>query len=43
MSHSNNPGGLGIAYFGPVPEGFVAIIFGLGVLLLISRFIGNRG
>jgi ubiquinol-cytochrome c reductase cytochrome c subunit len=43
MSHANNPGGLGIAYFGPVPEGFVAIIFGLGVLLLISRFIGNRG
>jgi ubiquinol-cytochrome c reductase cytochrome c subunit len=43
MSHSSNPGGLGIAYFGPVPEGFVAIIFGLGALLLLSRFIGNRG
>lgn len=43
LSHSKNPGGLGIAYFGPVPEGFVAVIFGLGVLLLVSRFIGNRG
>ena len=43
MSHTSNPGGLGIAYFGPVPEGFVAIIFGLGALLLLSRFIGNRG
>ena len=37
------PGGLGIAYFGPVPEGFVGIIFGLGALLLCSRLIGNRG
>ena len=43
MSHTRNPGGLGIAYFGPVPEGFVAIIFGLGALLLSSRLIGNRG
>ena len=43
MSHSNNPGGLGIAYFGPVPEGFVAIIFGLGLAPARSRFIGNRG
>jgi len=36
-------GGLGIAYFGPVPEGFVAIIFGLGLLLVVARVIGNRG
>ena len=43
MSTSNDPGGLGIAHFGPVPEGFVAVIFGLGLLLLVSRFIGNRG
>jgi ubiquinol-cytochrome c reductase cytochrome c subunit len=43
LSHSKNPGGLGIAYFGPVPEGFVAIIFGLGALLLCCRLIGNRG
>ena len=43
MSTSPDPGGLGIAHFGPVPEGFVAVIFGLGLLLLISRFIGNRG
>jgi ubiquinol-cytochrome c reductase cytochrome c subunit len=43
ISHTRNPGGLGIGYFGPVPEGFVAIIFGLGALLLIARLIGNRG
>ncbi|HTV10427.1 MAG TPA: c-type cytochrome [Acidimicrobiales bacterium] len=38
-----DPGGLGIAHFGPVPEGFVGIIFGLGILLVIIRLIGNRG
>lgn len=43
LSHSGNRGGFGIANFGPVPEGFVAIIFGLGLLLIVSRIIGNRG
>jgi ubiquinol-cytochrome c reductase cytochrome c subunit len=43
LSHTRDPGGLGIANFGPVPEGFVGVIFGLGVLLLVARLIGNRG
>ena len=43
LGHSGNRGGFGIANFGPVPEGFVAIIFGLGLLLLVSRVLGNRG
>jgi ubiquinol-cytochrome c reductase cytochrome c subunit len=43
LAHSGNRGGFGIANFGPVPEGFVAIIFGLGILLIVSRVIGNRG
>jgi ubiquinol-cytochrome c reductase cytochrome c subunit len=43
IGHSPGRGGLGIADFGPVPEGFVAIIFGLGILLLVARLIGNRG
>jgi quinol---cytochrome-c reductase cytochrome c subunit len=43
LGHTPDPGGLGIAHFGPVPEGFVGVIFGLGVLLLCSRLIGNRG
>lgn len=38
-----DPGGLGIGHFGPVAEGFVGIIVGLGALLLASRWIGNRG
>jgi ubiquinol-cytochrome c reductase cytochrome c subunit len=38
-----DPGGLGLGHFGPVAEGFVGIILGLGLLLLASRWIGNRG
>ena len=34
ISHTLVQGGLGIANFGPVPEGFVGIIFGLGALLV---------
>ncbi len=43
ISHTPGRGGLGIADFGPVPEGFVAIVFGLGLLLVVARLIGNRG
>lgn len=43
ISTGADRGGLGIAHFGPVPEGFVGIVFGLGLLLVISRLIGNRG
>jgi len=43
LSHTADPGGLGIAHFGPVPEGFVGVVFGLGVLLVAARLIGNRG
>ena len=43
MTSQPDPGGLGIAHFGPVPEGFVGIIFGLGILLVVARLIGNRG
>jgi ubiquinol-cytochrome c reductase cytochrome c subunit len=43
ISHTPGQGGLGIANFGPVPEGFVGIVFGLGALLVAARLIGNRG
>lgn len=36
------PGGADIGGIGPVPEGFVAWLVGLGSLLLISRLIGSR-
>lgn len=35
-------GGLAIAHFGPVPEGFVGIVIGLFVLLVCTRLIGTR-
>lgn len=38
-----NPGGLGISHFGPVAEGFVAILVGGGLLLFAARMIGTRG
>ncbi|MGH9076209.1 MAG: c-type cytochrome [Acidimicrobiales bacterium] len=37
-----NRGGLGIAHFGPVPEGFVGIVIGLFVMLVATRLIGTR-
>lgn len=38
-----DPGGLGIAHFGPVAEGFVAIVLGLSLILALSRWMGTRG
>jgi ubiquinol-cytochrome c reductase cytochrome c subunit len=43
LRHPADPGGLSLGHFGPVAEGFVGIIVGLGSLLIISRLIGNRG
>ena len=43
LAKAPHPGGLTISGFGPVAEGFVGIIVGLGLLLLVSRLIGNRG
>lgn len=38
-----DPGGAGISHFGPVAEGFVAILVGFVVLWFAARMIGNRG
>jgi ubiquinol-cytochrome c reductase cytochrome c subunit len=38
----DNPGGLPIGGKGPVPEGFVAWLIGLGVLVLFARALGGR-
>ncbi|MGH9060418.1 MAG: c-type cytochrome, partial [Acidimicrobiales bacterium] len=43
LHHPANRGGLGISHFGPVAEGFVGIVGGFGLLLLLSRLIGTRG
>jgi ubiquinol-cytochrome c reductase cytochrome c subunit len=39
---SRNPGGLGIDRLGPVAEGFVAIVVGLGLLLLTIYLTGTK-
>lgn len=36
-------GGFSISGFGPVAEGFVGILVGLGLLLFVARMIGTRG
>lgn len=36
-----NPGGLQLANWGPVSEGFVAWVFGIGLLVLLVRRIGT--
>jgi ubiquinol-cytochrome c reductase cytochrome c subunit len=38
-----NAGGFPLAHLGPVAEGFVAWLFGLGVLVLFVRLIGTAG
>ncbi|MBV9403027.1 MAG: cytochrome C, partial [Candidatus Eremiobacteraeota bacterium] len=36
-------GGIALAHVGPVAEGFVAWLFGLGALVLFVRCIGTSG
>ncbi len=43
LNHPDNPGGAGISHFGPVAEGFVAILIGFVLLWFAARMIGNRG
>jgi ubiquinol-cytochrome c reductase cytochrome c subunit len=38
----HSPGGAGIGYIGPVPEGMVTWLAALPVLLLVTRLIGKR-
>jgi ubiquinol-cytochrome c reductase cytochrome c subunit len=42
LHHPEDRGGLSISGFGPVAEGFVGILVGLGVLLFVARMIGTR-
>jgi ubiquinol-cytochrome c reductase cytochrome c subunit len=39
---SSNPGGLGIDRLGPVAEGFIAVVVGLGLLLLTIYLTGTK-
>lgn len=42
VQHPDDRGGLGLGHVGPVTEGFVALFFGLGSILVISYWIGDR-
>jgi ubiquinol-cytochrome c reductase cytochrome c subunit len=42
LRHPNDRGGLGLGHLGPIPEGFVAWVFGLGAMLMAVRWIGTK-
>lgn len=42
LQHPNDAGGLGLGHVGPVAEGFVAILIGLGALMIAGYWIGGR-
>jgi ubiquinol-cytochrome c reductase cytochrome c subunit len=42
LQHADNPGGAPIGKYGPVAEGFVAWVIGLGALMALSRWMGTR-
>jgi ubiquinol-cytochrome c reductase cytochrome c subunit len=42
IQHPSNPGGLGLGGVGPVAEGFIALLLGVGGLALICFWIGER-
>ncbi len=43
IQHPTNPGGAGLGGIGPVAEGFIALLFGVGGLMLVCFWIGERG
>jgi len=42
IQHPNNPGGFGLGGLGPVAEGFVGLLLGVGLLALIGFWVGER-
>ena len=42
LQHPNNAGGVGLGGIGPVGEGFVGLLIGVGVLMLFCFWIGDR-
>ena len=42
LRHPANRGGAALGHLGPVPEGLVAWIVGLGALLIVARLLGTR-
>ena len=42
LQHPNNAGGFGLGGIGPVGEGFVGLLIGVGLLMLVCFWIGDR-
>jgi ubiquinol-cytochrome c reductase cytochrome c subunit len=42
LQHPDDAGGAGLGHFGPIPEGFVGLLFGLGSLILFVAWVGTR-
>jgi quinol---cytochrome-c reductase cytochrome c subunit len=42
LRHVPNRGGLGLTRVGPVAEGFVGVVIGLGLILLVVKYTGTR-
>jgi ubiquinol-cytochrome c reductase cytochrome c subunit len=43
LSNAPAPGGQPLGGYGPVPEGFVAVVLGLGLLVVVCRWIAGTG
>jgi ubiquinol-cytochrome c reductase cytochrome c subunit len=42
IQHPDNRGGLGLGGIGPVAEGFIGLLFGVGGLMLVAFWLGDR-
>lgn len=42
LQHPNDAGGIGLGHVGPVTEGFVGILIGLGAIMIAGYWIGGR-
>jgi len=42
IQHPQNPGGLGLGGLGPVAEGFIGLLLGVGLLALVGYWVGER-
>ncbi len=42
IEHPANPGGFGLGGVGPVAEGFIGLFVGVGIIVLITLWIGDR-
>jgi ubiquinol-cytochrome c reductase cytochrome c subunit len=42
LQHPEDPGGAGLGHFGPIPEGFVGWLLGLGPLVAFTAWVGTR-